>query len=806
MERYLVTLALFAVAILAMLVHRIRRDTGGRVDTRYFQLAAHMAAARVLALALGVLTGATMSQPLLSLVSAGTGLVSVHLLVLFAYSFPLNRPAPARVRWPLNAATAGFIALAQHRALVEAGGPYVLMLGLMPSYFVAALFFLQRNWRASIAPGERGPGAPVTLVQASLVAPWALSIALFVGFHSFFMGGAPTWVLLAQAVGMALVVVGGTGVAVLRYHLFEIRVLVNEVVLAVIAAGALAAYVGLAAAPLHAWLVRVGSAGLAAVVVAGLPLLLINALHNAFNRLLSRVGSTVAGGAPARTVVEKTLAVTARMVDPDAVLSMATAALAEATACEVRFLRAGTLPPGDRAEASAALVDLTGQHPRPFYTPEHAPELPPALIAEMDRLGAQLIVPVQRNEALYGFFAVGGAQRCTRAETLVCAAVADHLALKFENYTLYAEAAQTSRELADTRAFLEDLVESLPVGVAVVDAELRVKAWNRALAAQSGIAREAALGARYFDDLYPEFRDREGSSVMTELALSPDRVVHRPAARFETADGERFRDLSVAPFKDRLGQPKGVVVITDDVTERVRLARELEESRRLAALGSFAAAVAHDIRTPLTSIQMNVQILRSRAELPDSDREYLDITLEEIDRLNRSVGEILEYARPVALAALPVDARELAADVVRALQPVYADRSVTITLGEGGDGSTAPMDERLVRKVLVNLIDNAADASPRGSSVEVTASATEAHAVFTVRDRGRGIDPAHRDRIFEPFFTTRADGTGLGLAIARKIVRAHDGEVRVESAPGEGATFSVLIPRATSRLYAQESR
>jgi PAS domain S-box-containing protein len=798
MERYLVTLALFGIATLAMLVQRIRRDTGGRIDTWYFHLAAHAAAARVLVLALGVLAGVEISHPLLAFTSAATGLLSVHCLVLFAYSFPLNQPAPARLLWPLNLATVTFILASQHRAFVRAEGPFVLMLGLMPSYFVLALFFLHRNWRASIAPGERRPSTPVTLVQASLVGPWAFSIALFITFHSFFRGSSPTWVFLAQAVGMALVVVGGTGVAVLRYHLFEIRVLMTEVVIGVGAVGVLTAYVGLGALPLHNWLQQRGGPSLAAVVVAGLPLLLIDVIRAGVPKVFHRLGGAVTAEAPARTVVEKTLAVTARMVDPDAVLAMATGALTEATGCEVRFLRAGPLPPGDRADAPDELTALSKQHPRAFYSPEHAPELPPGIVAEMDRLGAQLVVPVQRNDALYGFFVVSNAHQCRRAETLVCAAVADHLALKFENYALYAEAAQASRDLADTRAFLEDLVESLPVGVAVVDSDLRVKAWNRSLASQSGISREAALGARYFDDLYPGLRDVEGSAVMEELQRNPDKVVSRPASRFDTPEGERYRDLSVAPFKNRLGQPRGVVVITGDATERVRLSRELEESRRLAALGAFAAAVAHDIRTPLTSIQMNVQILRSRAEIPESDREYLDITLTEIDRLNRSVAEILDYARPVSLATMPVDVRELAADVVRTLQPVCAERGVSVSLAPGGDGATAPMDERLVRKVLVNLIDNAVDASPRGAVVAVSAGVTDAVASFSVRDRGRGIETPQLERIFEPFFTTRPDGTGLGLAIARKIARAHGGEVRVESAAGEGSTFSLVLPCATA--------
>ncbi len=796
MERYLVTLSIFTVAVLAMEVHRIRRDTGTRVDTRYFQLAAHMAGARVVALAGAVLAGVEMANPLVAFLNAATGMLLVHFLVLFAYSFPLNRVAPARVQVPLGIATAFFIALAQHRALVQAEGPYVLLLGLMPSYLAVALFFLHRNWRASIAPGEVKGGAPVTLVQASLVGPWALSIVLFVTFHPFLEGGARPAVLLAQAVAMALVVVGGTGVAVLRYHLYEIRVLMTEVVLAVTASALLAGYLGLGAEPLYAWLSQRVSSSFAPVVVAGLPLFMADVFHAA----VSRVGDAAEHGTRAHRAVELALTATARMVDPEEVLATAVRALADATGAPVHFLRAqGASAGGAHAEASPALVALTRAQPRPFYSPEHAPELATALLTELDALGARLVVPVTRHETLYGFFVVAGSRRSTRAESTVCATMADQVALKFENHALYAEAAKANRDLADTRAFLEDLVESLPVGVAVVDSSLRVKTWNRELAAQSGIAARDAIGAGYFDDLYPEFRETEGASVMRELQESPDSVVLRPAARFDTPHGPQYRDLSVAPFKDRDGQPMGVVVITADATERVRLARELEESRQLAALGAFAAGVAHDIRTPLTSIQMNVQILRSRAELVEGDREYLDITLTEIDRLNRSVAEILEFARPLSLDASVVDANDLLVDVTRALQPVYAERGVSIVGRPCPVPAAAQVDERLVRKVLVNLIDNAVDASPRGTSVEVAVSLDGDRVSFAVRDVGRGIDGSLHERIFDPFFTTRADGTGLGLAIARKIVRGHGGDVRVESAPGRGATFTVVLPAATSR-------
>jgi two-component system sensor histidine kinase HydH len=245
------------------------------------------------------------------------------------------------------------------------------------------------------------------------------------------------------------------------------------------------------------------------------------------------------------------------------------------------------------------------------------------------------------------------------------------------------------------------------------------------------------------------------------------------------------------------------VVITQDVTDQVRLGRELEASRRLAALGSFAAAIAHDIRTPLTSIAMNVQILRAHANLSEGDREYLDIASEEIARLNSSVAEILDFARPLQLRRQPVAPRELLDDVVRTLAPVLADRGVTldVQLDESDDGPPLA-DERALRQLLINLIDNAANASARGGTVTVHAELDPARLLLRVADRGRGITPENLERIFEPFFTTRPDGTGLGLAIAQKIVRGHAGEITVQSEPGRGTTFEVTLPRPRAEAIA----
>jgi len=244
-------------------------------------------------------------------------------------------------------------------------------------------------------------------------------------------------------------------------------------------------------------------------------------------------------------------------------------------------------------------------------------------------------------------------------------------------------------------------------------------------------------------------------------------------------------------------------LVARDLAARVALAVErdeavsqLEDARRLAALGQFAAAIAHDIRTPLTSISLNVQILRRKLQLSEDDREHFDIALDELARLDRSVAEILDFAKPVKLTSEEIDVGELIEAAAKGLTPVLSERGVALACESSGD-LTINGDPQRLRQVLANLVGNAADASKPGARVVLRATpANDGQVSIEVEDTGRGIGAADLARIFEPFFTTRPDGTGLGLAICHKVVRAHGGDIRVKSIVGEGSTFTVMLPAA----------
>jgi signal transduction histidine kinase len=285
-------------------------------------------------------------------------------------------------------------------------------------------------------------------------------------------------------------------------------------------------------------------------------------------------------------------------------------------------------------------------------------------------------------------------------------------------------------------------------------------------------------------------------------ALRKDQRADLPACLIVPANGAG--GVLVGAFYIERGTiDRDTYMVARDLAARVALAVEREEAvaalddaQRLAALGQFAAAIAHDIRTPLTSISLNVQILRRKLQLSDDDREHLDIALEELARLDKSVGEILDFAKPVKLANEAIDVGELLDTTARGMSPVLSEKGVSLKLEPKRDGMTVHGDPKRLRQVLTNLVDNAADASGSGKEVVLRVTSANDQVAIEVEDHGRGIDIHDLPKIFDPFFTTRPDGTGLGLAICHKVVRAHGGDIKVRSIPGGGSTFTVLLPAA----------
>lgn len=359
----------------------------------------------------------------------------------------------------------------------------------------------------------------------------------------------------------------------------------------------------------------------------------------------------------------------------------------------------------------------------------------------------------------------------------------------------------------------------IPLGVHVVTNQLRPRL-------EAGVDPRKARRREVLDAAVTS-EAASPAEVEAEAAAALAAVSEGGAARFVAAGALDAADraaLAAGPRRDRArllvpvrsgGRLHGALAVDGGVLDREtvhaagvladrlaaacelrRMAGELEDKSRLAALGAFAAAIAHDIRTPLTSVQLNVQMLRRKLTLPADDMEHLDIAIAELYRLDDHVKQLLDYAKPLALHRETVEVKDVADAAARTIEPLLGERGQVLTRDHAEAVPPVAVDPTRLRQVLWNLLDNAAKASPPGATIGLRTRAQGDQVAIDVIDHGTGIAAGDLDRVFEPFFTTRPDGTGLGLAICQKVVRGHGGEIAVRSEPAQGSTFTVVLPAA----------
>ncbi|MDF0666370.1 MAG: ATP-binding protein [Nitrospira sp.] len=338
------------------------------------------------------------------------------------------------------------------------------------------------------------------------------------------------------------------------------------------------------------------------------------------------------------------------------------------------------------------------------------------------------------------------------------------------------------RQLGDNEAMrlhLDGVLESLSTGVLVVDDGETISRSNR--------AAETLLGAR---DI--ELRNRRATDVLAEAGLGlrdrPQRI------------GQTIVSISRVPLRNDSSDRSGHLILFQDITRIYQLEEQLQRKERLAAMGELIGRIAHEIRNPLGSVELFASMLqRDLAEQSSAKRYALQIS-EAVQSMDRLLGNLLLYTRPVRMVRDWHLAEPLIGESIKLAAHALTRVPVDIRVDMGRNVHSIWCHDGQLKQVLVNLIVNAVQAMPNGGVLEISLSQEPPETLgtsavrLTVRDSGMGIDPAHRSRIFDPFFTTKAEGTGLGLAIVYSIVEAHQGRIDVESRVGRGTACSIILP------------
>jgi len=241
----------------------------------------------------------------------------------------------------------------------------------------------------------------------------------------------------------------------------------------------------------------------------------------------------------------------------------------------------------------------------------------------------------------------------------------------------------------------------------------------------------------------------------------------------------------------------GILFSFQDVTVLRKLERDARMQQRLAAVGEMAAGIAHEIRNPLASMSGSIQLLRQELQLTEDQTQLMDIVMRESDRLNRTIGQFLAYARPRRFSVARLDLRRAVRDTALLLRHgAEVDERHTIDVDVPSEAVWCEADEGQVKQILWNLATNGIRAMPDGGRLRLGARLDpgQIEAILEVQDDGVGIPEAELETIFQPFHSGFAQGTGLGMAIVYRIVHDYGGEIRVTSQPGVGTTVQARLP------------
>jgi PAS domain S-box-containing protein len=405
----------------------------------------------------------------------------------------------------------------------------------------------------------------------------------------------------------------------------------------------------------------------------------------------------------------------------------------------------------------------------------------------------RVVCPIREDGNVLGYLTVAnraGTRPIDPRERELLEMLSDYLAVAIHNSRLYGE-------VAETKQYLEQLISSAGDAIVSVDGEGNIRGWNPAAERIFGQAVDQVVG-QPFASLVPPDPLRHARA-----ALSRENPVRAFDVTTKRADGRPLNlavTLSYLPGRD--GGPAGLLAIVRDMTTQREIEAQMHQSERLTALGQMAGGIAHDFNNLLQAILGYAQLMARSPGNADVVRRGLDVIEKAANGGAETVRRIQKFARlRPDEPFVTMDLNQVVRDSLAITRPRWEEKKVKGGVPLQLELELGPVPVVMGRpaelnEVITNLVLNAIDAMPKGGTLRIrTRLGDHRHAVITVADTGMGMSDEVRKKVFDPFFTTKGEeGTGLGLSVSHSIVERHGGDLKVDSRPGEGTTFSITLP------------
>ena len=358
------------------------------------------------------------------------------------------------------------------------------------------------------------------------------------------------------------------------------------------------------------------------------------------------------------------------------------------------------------------------------------------------------------------------------------------------------ELEEKDEDLSDLRILHQKIIDSISAGLMITNLDGEINFINEAGSEILGMPFHHVLGKEIQSFFTEEIRLEEAME-----ALGRNKLV--PYERFFLKDKEQLLIGTNWSFlHSQKGNPSGILVIFQNITENRKMEQQFRIQERMAALGTMAAGIAHEIRNPLAAIRGSVQMLESELETSEDQKKLMEIVLTESLRLDHTIQNFLNYAKPKQLEKRKEDLKVIVSDMLTLIEKSPDFRTEhRIQYSKSSEDFVHEFDSNQLKQVIWNLSGNALRAMPEGGTLRVTLEHDlQDNILLTFKDEGKGIEPERLNSIFDPFQISTTGGSGLGMAIVYRIIQDHQGRISIHSNPGSGTTVTVRIPAKAGDL------